>query len=166
MYYTESELVMEILNQLVSNYVLIVPIIAWAIAQTLKIFTNLIVEKEFVFKRIISDGGMPSAHSATVVSLAVMCGWSQGVGSALFALALLFATVVMHDAVGVRRETGKQAASIKELAEAVNKTFLGKDAEIRTENLKVLVGHTPLQVIFGALTGLTVAILYIVIFLI
>lgn len=157
---------MNFFKEIISNNVLIVPIIAWAISQTMKIFTNLIVVKELDIKRILADGGMPSSHSATVISLAVMCGWTAGVGSALFALSLLFAIVVMRDAVGVRRETGKQAASIKELAEAVNKTFLSKDAEIRTENLKLLVGHTPLQVIFGALVGLSVSILYIVIFLV
>ena len=156
---------MNFFKEIISNHVLIVPIIAWAISQTMKIFTNLIVVKELDIKRILADGGMPSSHSATVVSLAVMCGWTAGVGSAIFALSLLFAIVVMRDAVGVRRETGKQAASIKELADAVNKTFLSKDAEIRTENLKLLVGHTPLQVVFGALVGLTVSILYIAIFL-
>lgn len=156
---------MNFFKEIITNHVLIVPIIAWAISQTMKIFTNLIVVKELDIKRILADGGMPSSHSATVLSLAVMCGWTAGVGSSIFALSLLFAIVVMRDAVGVRRETGKQAASIKELADAVNKTFLSKDAEIRTENLKLLVGHTPLQVVFGALVGLTVSILYIVIFL-
>ena len=72
----------------------------------------------------------------------------------------------MRDAIGVRRETGKQAASIKQLAESVNKIFRSKDNEIKTENLKVLVGHTPLQVLFGALTGAFVAICYILIFLV
>ena len=156
---------MNFFKEIISNHVLIVPIIAWAISQTMKIFTNLIVVKELDIKRILADGGMPSSHSATVVSLAVMCGWTAGVGSAIFALSLLFAIVVMRDAVGVRRETGKQAASIKELADAVNKSFLSRDAEIRTENLKLLVGHTPLQVVFGVIIGLAVSILYIVIFL-
>ena len=156
---------MNFFKEIISNHVLIVPVIAWAISQTMKIFTNLIVVKEFDIKRILADGGMPSSHSATVVSLAVMCGWTAGVGSAIFALSLLFAIVVMRDAVGVRRETGKQAASIKELADAVHKSFLSRDAEIRTENLKLLVGHTPLQVVFGVIIGLAVSILYIVIFL-
>lgn len=155
---------MEFLKELIGNHVLIVPVIAWAISQVLKIFTYLFVERELVWQRVISDGGMPSAHSAVVTSLALMCGWVEGFGSPLFALAVIFAIVVMRDAVGVRRETGKQAASIKELANAVNKTFLGKDAEIRTENLKVLVGHTPLQVVCGAIVGVIVAFLYIIIF--
>lgn len=156
---------MEILKDIISNYTLIVPIIAWAISQVLKTITYLIVEKKLDMKRIVSDGGMPSAHSATVISLMIMCGWSQGFGSPLFAVSMIFAVVVMRDAVGVRREAGKQAASIKELASTINKAFLDKNAEIRTENLKVLVGHTPLQVVFGALVGAVVAISYILIFL-
>lgn len=115
---------MEFLKELIGNHMLIVPVIAWAISQVLKIFTYLFVERELVWQRVISDGGMPSAHSAVVTSLALMCGWVEGFGSPLFALAVIFAIVVMRDAVGVRRETGKQAASIKELANAVNKTFL------------------------------------------
>jgi len=107
---------------------------------------------------------MPSAHSATVMCLATMVGWTVGFGSATFALSFIFAVVVMRDAIGVRRETGKQAASIKQLAESVNKIFHTKDNEIKTENLKVLVGHTPLQVLFGAIGGVLVAVFYILIF--
>ncbi len=157
---------MEILRDIISNHTLIVPIIAWALSQVFKTFTYLIIEKKLDMKRIISDGGMPSAHSATVISLMVMCGWSQGFGSALFAVSMIFAIVVMRDAVGVRREAGKQAASIKELASTINKAFLDKNAEIRTENLKVLVGHTPLQVISGAFLGFIISISYILIFLV
>lgn len=157
---------MEIFKDLISNHVLIVPIIAWALSQVLKTFTYLIVEKKLDIKRIVSDGGMPSAHSATVIALMVMCGWTEGFGSALFAVSMIFAIVVMRDAVGVRRETGKQASSIKELALIVNKAFLDKSAEIRTESLKVLVGHSPLQVVFGAILGFIISISYILIFLI
>lgn len=157
---------MKFFNDIISNHVLIVPIIAWALSQIFKTFTYLIVEKKLDMKRIVSDGGMPSAHSATVTSLMVMCGWIAGFDSALFAVSVIFAIVVMRDAVGVRREAGKQAASIKELAATVNRAFLNKSAEIRTENLKVLVGHTPLQVIFGSLLGLIISVVYILIFLI
>jgi len=157
---------MEIFKDLISNHVLIVPLVAWALSQILKTLTYLLVEKKLDIKRIISDGGMPSAHSATVTSLMVMCGWNAGFGSALFALSTIFAIVVMRDAVGVRRETGKQAASIKELATIVNRAFLDKNAEVRTENLKVLVGHSPLQVVFGSILGFIVSIAYILIFLV
>ncbi len=155
---------MENLKELFTNHVLLSPIAAWIISQIVKALINLFVYKKFSFERLFGDGGMPSAHSATVMCLSIMVGWTVGFGSAVFALSFIFAVVVMRDALGVRRETGKQAASIKQLAESVNKIFRSKDNEIKTENLKVLVGHTPLQVIFGAITGAIVAISHILIF--
>ena len=154
---------MEILKDIIFNHTLLSAIIAWAISQVLKFLINIAVEKKIDFSRMMGDGGMPSAHSATVTSLAVMAGCQAGFDSVQFAIALIFAIVVMRDAVGVRYEAGKHATSIKELAEAVNKVFLDKNSEIKTENLKVLVGHTPLQVFFGAIIGITTAIVYAVI---
>ena len=122
------------------------------------------IYKEFKLERLFGDGGMPSTHSATVMCLCIMCGRLGGFGSPVFALSFIFAAIVMRDALGVRREAGKQAVSIKQLADAVNTLFRSKDDEIKTENLKVLVGHTPLQVLMGALLGFTVAILSIIIF--
>ena len=156
---------MDFINELLENYALFGAITAWAIAQLLKFIFTIIVEKKLDFKKFFSDGGMPSAHSATVTALAVTVGWIAGFGCVEFAVALIFAIVVMRDAVGVRREAGKHAKSIKELADAMNKAFLDDDEEIRTENLKLLVGHTPLQVFFGALLGVVVSTLYILIFL-
>jgi len=155
---------MEILKELVNNHVLLAPIAAWLISQLIKAIINLCVYRKFSLERLFGDGGMPSAHSATVMCLTIMVGWTAGFGTPLFALSFVFAAVVMHDALGVRRETGKQAASIKSLANTVNKIFHSKDSEIKTENLKVLVGHTPLQVVFGAITGAIVAICHILIF--
>ena len=146
-----------------SNKVFWVSILTWIIAQIIKLIIHLVVEKKIVLERLFGDGGMPSGHSATVTSLMIMTGYTAGTGSVPFALSLMFAAIVMHDAVGVRREAGKHAVSIKELAEAVNKTFLGPNEEIRTENLKVLVGHTPLQVFFGFLLGALTSISYILI---
>ena len=156
---------MENLKGILSNHVLFAPLIAWIFSQVVKAVINLFVYRKFSLERLLGDGGMPSAHSATVMCLCIMIGWTAGFGSPIFALSFIFAVVVMRDALGVRREAGKQAASIKELASAVNKIFHSKDTEIKTENLKVLVGHTPLQVIFGAITGAVIAILYILIFL-
>ena len=156
---------MDFINEFLTNYALFGAVTAWAVAQLLKFIFTIIVEKKLDFKKFFSDGGMPSAHSATVTSLAVTVGWIAGFGSVEFAIAMIFAIVVMRDAVGVRREAGKHAKSIKELADAMNKAFLDDDEEIRTENLKLLVGHTPLQVFFGALLGVVVSTLYILIFL-
>ena len=154
---------MAFIEKILSNHVLIAPIISWLLCQLIKFVINLIIERTFDIRRLFGDGGMPSGHSATVTALAVMCGYTAGVDSVAFAISMILAAIVMHDAVGVRRETGKHAASIKELADAVNKMFLGRDKEIRTEKLKMLVGHTPLQVILGSLTGATVAVAYILI---
>ena len=134
-----------------TNFTLMVPIASWFLCQIMKMVINAIVDGKLDVKRLFGDGGMPSGHSATVASLTVMVGWEMGIGSALFAVCAIMAIIVMHDASGVRRETGKQAVSIKQLAEIVNKAFLSKDNEIKTQNLKVLVGHTNLQVFFGAL---------------
>ena len=155
---------MEHLKDILDNQVLFAPIAAWIISQFIKAIINLIVYRKFSFERLFGDGGMPSAHSATVMCLCIMIGWTMGFGSPVFAFSFIFAVVVMRDALGVRREAGKQAASIKQLAESVNKIFRSKDNEIKTENLKVLVGHTPLQVLFGALTGTIVAVSHILIF--
>ena len=151
---------MEILKDIVTNHVLIAPIASWLISQFIKAIINLCVYRKFSFERLFGDGGMPSAHSATVMCLCIMVGWTAGFATPLFALSFIFAVVVMRDALGVRRETGKQAASIKQLAEAINCALHTKDAEIKTENLKVLVGHTPLQVVCGGLLGASVAVVY------
>ena len=155
---------MEILKEIVTNHVLIAPISAWIITQIIKAVINLVVYKEFKLERLFGDGGMPSTHSATVMCLCIMIGRVGGFGSPIFALSVIFAAIVMRDALGVRREAGKQAVSIKQLSDAVNGLFRSKDSHIKTENLKVLVGHTPLQVCFGAVIGGLIAIFYILIF--
>lgn len=154
---------MFVIEELLSNKILIISGCSWLIAQLIKIIITLISDREFRMDRIFGDGGMPSAHSATVCCLSVLVGWSSGYDSPFFAIAMILAIIVMNDATGVRREAGKHAASIKELAGAVNRLFIEKDKHIKTEKLKLLVGHTPLQVLFGALLGITVAVLSVII---
>ena len=151
------------LKDIFTNHMLLAPIIAWATAQVLKIFTYLIVEKKFVLKRMISDGGMPSAHSVTAISLAVLSGWTQGFDSAAFAIAMILAVVIMRDAVGVRRESGVNASIIKLLAKKSNSNLKEGEEHIKTDMLKELVGHTPLQVACGCVVGIAVSVLYILI---
>ncbi len=150
---------MDILR-ILTNPVLIVPAFAWMIAQILKAIINAMVNKKFSWSRLIGDGGMPSGHSATVTSLAVMCGLTAGFDSVSFAIAFILAIIVMHDATGVRLETGKQAAFIISIAEVINDYISERDERIKTDKLKVLVGHTPLQVLCGALLGAAIAIAY------
>ena len=146
------------------NPVLMVSIVAWFIAQTLKFVINGVVHKKFAFSRFVGDGGMPSAHSATVFALACATAIHSGFDSVEFAIATILAIVVMHDASGVRRETGKQAVAIKSMVGVINDYFAERDGKIKTEKLKDLVGHTNLQVVCGALLGLFVSIGYYFIF--
>ena len=145
---------MEWLLQLVSNKILIGSLSAWVVAQVLKTILYAAINKTFDIKRLFGDGGMPSGHSATVTSMAISCGLVYGFDSGIFAIAAIVAIIVMHDATGVRLETGKQAKIINELVEHL------KDKRIPDEEkLKEFVGHTPLQVLCGALLGVIVAII-------
>lgn len=146
--------------RILTNPVLLIPACAWGVAQILKTIINAIVNKKFSLSRLVGDGGMPSGHSATVTSLAVMCGFAKGFDSAEFAIAAILAIIVMHDASGVRLETGKQALSIIKIAEMLNDYVLESDSHIKIDKLKVLVGHTPLQVACGSLLGAVIAIGY------
>ncbi|MCR5770402.1 MAG: divergent PAP2 family protein [Butyrivibrio sp.] len=139
------------------NDIIMCPVIAWFTAQVLKTVIYMITYKEFNAERLLGDGGMPSSHSATVMSLVTIVGFEYGVSGYEFALAGILALITMHDAMGVRRETGKQAVVIKNLAELFEE--MGKDIP-DDEKLKVFVGHTPLQVIMGAILGVIVGSVY------
>ena len=149
-----------------TNPFLLIPIISWAIAQILKTIINAIMNKKLELSRLVGDGGMPSGHSATVTSLAVLCGLICGFGSEEFAISAILAVIVMHDALGVRRETGKQAVSIIKISELLNDYLSEHNPNLKTDKLKVLVGHTPLQVVCGSVLGAAVAIAYYFIFFI
>lgn len=149
------------------NDILIVSLTAWLLAQLIKIIINAIVNKTFSIERLFGDGGMPSGHSATVTACALMIGVHEGFTSPLFALALVLAIIVMHDATGVRQEAGKHAQSIMDITNVINQ-YLDyvneEDNKLRNEKLKTLIGHTKLQVLFGALTGIVVVIVYMYVF--
>lgn len=123
----------------------------WFFIQLFKVVWDLIVEKKFNFKRILGAGGMPSSHSAVVCALAVLIGKTEGFASSIFALSLVFAFVVMYDAAGVRRAAGKQAKLLNKLIETP-----GLKTEEVQEKLVEVLGHTPIQVIVGALIGIIV----------
>ena len=120
------------LKNFVINDCLLVPTFAWFVAQLLKVLINGVVNKSFSAERLWGDGGMPSGHSATVTSLALMCGVKEGFGSTFFAIAAILAIIVMHDALGVRRETGKQAVSFQVLCLS-GRIFAGFLAEMGGE---------------------------------
>lgn len=142
---------MDYFLDLIRNPYLITALSSWAIAQVLKVILYAIVNRRLEFERLFGDGGMPSGHSATVSSLAVIAGLTQGTGSLLFAMCVIFAVVVCHDATGVRQETGKQAIVLNEIVRAFQALSEEKMPEVK---LKEFVGHTPLQVIAGILLGI------------
>ena len=137
---------------------------SWFFAQLLKFFIAWVSDGRPNFHRLVGDGGMPSGHTATVICTSVMAGYTCGFDSPLFGVAFVFAIIVMHDATGVRRETGKQAIVILDILSTLNDVILEKDDNVRRQKLKTMVGHTPMQVFFGAILGIVVSILYIVIF--
>lgn len=128
---------------------------AWAIAQGIKVILTLIVSRRFSAERMFGSGGMPSSHSALACALVTAIGYREGFSSSIFALAACFACVVMYDAAGVRRSTGKNAAVINHLLDGLS----GSGFNFDEERLKELVGHTPLQVLAGALLGILVGTL-------
>ena len=149
---------MDYLNQLISNRILWAGLIGWASAQILKTITFLIVNKRLEIERLFGDGGMPSGHSATVTAVALSTGLECGFDSPVFAVAMIMAIIVMHDASGVRLETGKQAKAINDMMEFMQK--IGGTRLTNEEKLKEFVGHTPLQVVMGGVLGVIVAILF------
>ncbi len=147
---------------LISNKFFIVGLSSWAIAQVLKTIIHAAIYKKLEWERLFGDGGMPSGHSATVTSLAAMSALVFGLGSFEFAIAATLAIIVCHDAMGVRRETGKQATIIIEMMELLE-AMTKKD--LPEAKLKEFVGHTPLQVGAGIIIGIANAcFLYFVIF--
>lgn len=149
---------MEIINALLQNDILIVGLISWFAAQVIKTVIYAAVNRELRFERLMGDGGMPSAHSATVTSVALSAGFTAGWDSPVFAVAAILAIVVMHDAMGVRRETGKQAQVINSMMLTFEQ--LGAPDIPVEVKLKELVGHSPLQVFFGMLLGVVVSLIY------
>ena len=144
---------MEYFTELIHNYVLMAAAISWLAAQIVKTFIDLLINKELNLERLIGSGGMPSCHSATVCALAVASALEYGLGSGIFAVAAIFAIIVMYDARGVRRETGTQAVIINQIMDYFSSEHPDK-IKFTQENLKELIGHTPLQVLIGALFGI------------
>ena len=139
--------------QLLNNQILVNSLLAWAAAQIIKAIFYAAVHRQIDIHRLFGDGGMPSGHSATVTAMATTAALEYGLDSPIFAITAIFGIIVMHDAMGVRREAGKHAKVLNDLIAS-----LGKDAPPK-DVLKEFLGHTPLQVCFGALLGFGVALL-------
>lgn len=139
---------MEVLGEVIKNKYIVVPMLLWFGIQVFKVIYDLITTKKFNFKRIMGAGGMPSSHSAVVVGLATLIGKYEGVNTPIFAVALIFSFIVMYDAAGVRRAAGKQAKLLNQIVETP-----GLSGIQVSEKLVEVLGHTPIQVIVGAIIG-------------
>ncbi len=138
----------------IQNKYIYIPFFLWFGIQLFKLIYDLVTTKKFNFKRIMGAGGMPSSHSAVVAGIATLIGKYEGVNSPIFALAFIVAFIVMYDACGVRRAAGKQAELLNKLIETPGLTGVQF-----SEKLVEVLGHTPVQVIVGALIGVGVGLI-------
>jgi acid phosphatase family membrane protein YuiD len=141
------------MKALFENRILVASFIAWAIAQLTKAVYELFRYRELRLSRLVSSGGMPSSHSALVMGLATATGRIAGFESAVFAISLVLAVIVIYDAAGVRRAVSIQARILNQMNE---EAFQGKP--FAEKRLRELIGHTPTQVIVGGLLGIGVAL--------
>ena len=142
----------EIFTEIIKNKIFITTLSCWAIAQTIKVSIGVVRERRFDFRWFVGTGGMPSSHAAGASCLATAVGLEYGFDSVYFALAAAFAIVVMFDAQGVRRATGRQARILNKITEDIY--WKGK---IQEHRLRELVGHTPIEVIVGFVLGVAIA---------
>ena len=142
-------------GMLTTNPIIDCALLAWFLAQLIKVLLELILLRRFEPKRFVSSGGMPSSHSAMVVAATAAIGKLYGTGGAAFALAVVLSAVVMYDACNVRRSAGDTARLVNQILKHVERLT----AEDFAEDLKEVMGHTPLQVLMGAILGLGVGLL-------
>jgi acid phosphatase family membrane protein YuiD len=151
--------ILELFSGLFANEHFRIALVSMLLAQILKIFFYYLRFKKLNFRVFVQSSGMPSSHTAMVMALSTSVGITEGWDSVAFAIAMVFSLIVMYDAAGVRRAAGKQAKVLNVMME----DFFTKK-KIEEYRLKELLGHTPLEVIFGALLGMTVAFMYHVTF--
>lgn len=141
---------MTILKDIIYNKAIYVPVTAWFLAQLIKVIVYMIKNRRFDFSRFVGSGGMPSSHSSFIVALATVIGLNLGFDSYEFAIAISVALIVMYDASGVRRSAGKHAEILNQLLHLF-------DTNIRPQKkLKELLGHSPIEVLMGAILGIFV----------
>jgi len=139
------------------NYALVIGILSVVISQATKVVTAYIAEKKFTPMIILSNGGMPSSHTAFVVSVAISIALSVGMSSPIFAVAAMMAMIVINDAMGVRYEAGKHAFVLNQIIDDMKELSM-KD-EAYDQKLKELLGHKPIEVLGGIITGTIVSLL-------
>jgi len=145
---------MDFFKEIAKNQVLITTLIAWVVAQSIKVTLGVIREKRFNFKWFIGTGGMPSSHVSGMMALATSVGFVCGFSSYQFAIALVMALIVMFDAQGVRRSAGRQAIILNMILDEI---YWKK--KIEEKKLKEFLGHTPVEVFAGAAIGILISII-------
>lgn len=144
---------MQNIGDILDNHVLMVALIACLIAQVLKLLVEFIRHGKITPRTLVETGGMPSAHSALVTALATGVGQTAGWASSEFAVAFVFAVIVMYDAAGVRQAAGKQARILNQIIDELFR----EDSHFNEARLKELLGHTPFQVIVGSILGVVIS---------
>ena len=150
---------------LLLNFPLLAALSSIIIAQAIKVPIRLVVTKEFIPSLAFSTGGMPSSHSAAVAALTTAIGITDGTTSTTFAAAFVFSVIIMFDASGVRRQAGEQAIVLNKLIKDFQyfvdgaKGWSKKEEYEKRQELKELLGHKPIEVFFGAVTGVGIAFL-------
>ena len=143
-----------------NNYILCVSLLSWLAAQICKTILNFILCGELNWERMFGAGGMPSAHSALVCSLTIATARQYGLGSPFFAIVFVLAAIVMYDAMGVRRAAGEQAKILNQLLDGWMQDEMDLGPLKNGKRLKELLGHTPFEVLSGALLGILIAMLF------
>ena len=144
---------MQDFGNILNNQVLLVALIACLVAQLLKLLVELTKDRKFNLRTLVTTGGMPSAHSALVTALAAGVGQTIGWASPDFAIATIFAVIVMYDAAGVRQAAGKQARILNQIIDEL----FQEGKQFNEDRLKELLGHTPFQVIVGSILGVLIS---------
>ncbi|MBR3742981.1 MAG: divergent PAP2 family protein [Clostridia bacterium] len=146
---------MQFFVDLWSNGPLKCAMISWAVAQFIKVLITLWLDKKLDWRRCFGMGGMPSSHTAFVVSLTMAIAFQDGAASTAFAISFALAAVVIYDAMGVRRETGRQGEVLNQIINHV----LVEGKPITEKQLKELVGHSPLEVLGGLVVAVPITLL-------
>jgi acid phosphatase family membrane protein YuiD len=144
----------------ITNKALIASLVAWTVAQLVKVGIEVVKNHRLDLGRLVSSGGMPSSHSATVSALATTIGLIEGMGSTVFAIAVILAAVVLYDSAGVRQSVGKQAVVLNRIIRELRERRPIAQVEA---DLKELIGHTAFEVAAGVVLGVGMAFLWVLV---
>lgn len=147
------------MNEILTNNALLISVTAWTIAQLFKLVVGLVREKRFDLRFFIRSGGIASAHTALVTALATSVAIMQGLDSAAFAIAAVFAVIVMYDAAGVRLSVSRQSVILNRIVRELRERRPGE----LEHDLREFIGHTPVQVFIGAAVGISTAWIWLTI---